>query len=208
MTLSGLTDRVTRSIGMANENRENPFGSAWYGWDDYQSFAQSVKTNLRYVRDSTVNNFLSDILTTCTNRKFHIARGDVYWRARLGCEYERVTSDGENMQISWDEERPYKEEGMKPVPNWRSENRANPLGIPYLYLATTRDTALAEVRPWLGSIISLAQLKIRRDLKVIDCSRHHEKKNMMALFTDRALTREDGIWWAIDRAFATPVTRE
>ncbi|MFZ0569740.1 MAG: RES domain-containing protein [Rhodomicrobium sp.] len=44
---------------------------------------------------------------------------------------------------------------MKPIPNWLSEGRANPRGIPYLYLASTRDTALAEVRPWIGSHITV-----------------------------------------------------
>jgi hypothetical protein len=97
---------------------------------------------------------------------------------------------------------------MKPIPNWQSEGRANPRGIPYLYLATTRDTALAEVRPWIGSKISVAQFMIERDLNVIDCSKHHKKEFIRALkLYDKMLNREDGIWAAIDQAFAQPVTR-
>jgi RES domain-containing protein len=42
---------------------------------------------------------------------------------------------------------------MKPIPKWQGEGRANPRGIPVLYLATHRETALAEVRPWIGAVI-------------------------------------------------------
>jgi len=97
---------------------------------------------------------------------------------------------------------------MKPIPNWQSEGRANPRGIPYLYLATTRETALAEVRPWVGSRVSIAQFKINRNLNLIDCSRRHAGFAFLALIGDKNSSREDGIWASIDEAFATPVSRE
>jgi len=95
---------------------------------------------------------------------------------------------------------------MKPIPNWQSEGRANPRGIPYLYMANTRDTALSEVRPWIGASISVSQLRIVRDLKVIDCSKHF-KPSETVLLLDR-LPAIDGIWFAIDNAFATPVSKD
>ena len=46
------------------------------------------------------------------------------------------------------------------------------------------------------------------DLNVIDCSKNHEKKMLRTLVLyDKMLGREDGIWMAIDQAFAEPVTR-
>ena len=57
-------------------------------------------------------------------------------------------------------------------------------------------------------MISVAQFRTERDLTVIDCSKHHEKKMLRALVLyDKMLGREDGIWMAIDQAFAEPVTR-
>lgn len=41
---------------------------------------------------------------------------------------------------------------MKPLSNSASEGRANPKGIPYLYVATDKETAMSEVRPSLGAI--------------------------------------------------------
>jgi RES domain-containing protein len=97
---------------------------------------------------------------------------------------------------------------MKPIPNWHGEGRANPRGILALYLATTRDTALAEVRPWIGAMISVAQLVTERELNVIDCSKYHKPENFLDIFDDQTKSRADGIWMAIDRAFATPVSKE
>ena len=93
--------------------------------------------------------------SSCGGRQHKIPKGSVYWRARLGSASELIV-DGD---VSWDEERPFAESDMKPISNWQAEGRANPRGIPYLYLASTRETALAEVRPWIGSLISVAQFR-------------------------------------------------
>jgi RES domain len=188
------------------------FGPGWTGWESYQLFAESVKKNLRYVREKIANDFLDNVLATCEKRKLLIPREKVYWRARLGCEIEQGTrifndEDG-GMRIVSDEERPYRRDEMRPISNWQSEGRANPRGIPYLYLASSRETALADVRPWIGSIISVARFKIRRDLNVIDCSQHHSKNAALALIFNRTGSHEDGMWVAIDQAFAKPVNRD
>jgi hypothetical protein len=193
---------------MAATQNPSPFGRAWKGWQTYQLFAESVKTDLRYVRSTFANNFLQNVLATCSERKLIIPKGTIYWRARRGCTYERITGKDGNFHVCWDEERPYSQTEMKPISNWQSEGRASPRGIPYLYLATTRDTALAEIRPWIGSTISVAQLQIRRDLNIIDCSKHQSNEKTLALIGDTTRSREDGIWAAIDQAFATPVTRD
>lgn len=173
----------------------------------YGLFAEAVRTKLRYFRDSIGNDVLNTVLATCRDRQLTIPRGDVYWRAQIGCRKELETrGDGD---FSWEQEkyRPYDQDRMKPKPNWRSEGRVNPPGMPYLYLASTRDTALAEVRPWIGSILSVAQFKIERALNVIDCAKHHSKKTLRTLVREKTCC-SDGMWIAIDQAFATPVTRD
>jgi hypothetical protein len=121
---------------------------------------------------------------------------------------EEVKKEDSDITVVYPEERPYGRDGMKPIPNWQGEGRANPRGIPALYLATSRDTALAEVRPWIGAVISVAQLVTERELNLIDCSKYHAPENFLGIFDDRTKSREDGIWTAIDRAFATPVNKE
>lgn len=181
-------------------------GPAWEGWETYRTFAESVKTGLRYVRYAAADRFLDEVFAAGDTRKLNVPKGRIFWRARLGCEYEEIERQEGEFIVRWPEERPFSSEGMKPISAWQSEGRANPRGIPYLYLATTRETALAEVRPWIGSKVSVAQFRVARDLDVIDCSRDHSKDKLLALL-DKTRTRQDGIWIAIDQAFATPVTK-
>lgn len=54
---------------------------------------------------------------------------------------------------------------MKPLRDKASEGRANPKGIPYLYLATTKEAPMSEVRPWIGSDISVGQFKLISQLQ-------------------------------------------
>jgi hypothetical protein len=44
----------------------------------------------------------------------------------------------------------------------------NPLGIPYLYVALDQATAIAEVRLWLGALLSVARLSPQRTLRVVN----------------------------------------
>jgi hypothetical protein len=183
-------------------------GPAWEGWESYNLFEESVQNELRFVRSKSSEQFLNEVRASCSSRKSSIPKDRKFWRARLGCEYEDVTRDYPDISVVTPEERPYGRDGMKPIPNWQGEGRANPRGIPALYLATTRDTALAEVRPWIGAVISVAELVTERELNVIDCSKYHTRDSFLNIFDDNTKSREDGIWVAIDRAFATPVNKE
>lgn len=49
-----------------------------------------------------------------------------------------------------------------------SHGRANPPGIPYLYLASTPETGIAEVRPHTGETACVAKFKIVKPIKVAD----------------------------------------
>src|SRR5690606_26124447 len=46
--------------------------------------------------------------------------------------------------------------------------RANPAGIPYLYVASDPLTAVSEVRPHPGEVASIARFRLNRPMKVVD----------------------------------------
>lgn len=46
--------------------------------------------------------------------------------------------------------------------------RANPAGIPYLYLASTIPTAISELRPHTGETASVAEFSVEPGLKIVD----------------------------------------
>ncbi len=49
-----------------------------------------------------------------------------------------------------------------------SHGRANPAGIPYLYLGSTQATAISEIRPHTGEITCVADFKTPHDLTLVD----------------------------------------
>jgi hypothetical protein len=55
-----------------------------------------------------------------------------------------------------------------PTKKLASNGRANPAGIPYLYLGSTEQTAIAEIRPHTGETACVATFTTPQDLKVID----------------------------------------
>jgi RES domain-containing protein len=50
--------------------------------------------------------------------------------------------------------------------------RINPEGISYLYGAQERNTAVSEVRPWVGAKISIAKFKVKQDVKLVDLTQN------------------------------------
>ena len=103
---------------------------------------------------------------------------------------------------------------MKPLEDRAKEGRANPAGIPVLYLASAKQTAISEVRPWIGMGISLAQFKIVRDLRALDLSLGHDQlprgdltlQELGGEKTPDAQKKEKAVWIEIDNAFSRPVT--
>ncbi len=92
---------------------------------------------------------------------------------------------------------------MKPLRDKAREGRANSKGIPHLYVSTHRETALAEVRPWLGSLISVGQFKVLRELRIVNCTEDTPRR---VYFFEIPPEKWDVTVWAdIDRAFSRPV---
>jgi hypothetical protein len=67
------------------------------------------------------------------------------------------------------EDRSFTIEDMGPPPKRiASHGRANPPGIPYLYLGSSAETAVSEVRPHTGESVCVAQFTIPKDAKLVD----------------------------------------
>ena len=105
---------------------------------------------------------------------------------------------------------------MGPPPkNSAIEGRANPKGIPYLYLSTNEDTAIAEKRPWIGAEVTLGYFEILEDLNIVDTSTD-KPKNPLTKFNKHFEIRsvesysdaekEEYIWGDINYAFSKPIS--
>src|SRR5690349_13213580 len=106
--------------------------SEFASFRSYQLFAESVRTKWRYVRDldREQSTFLETLLETSASRIDQIKSGSTLWRAQLGPD-SNPSYDSEDEQPA-----PLDVQRMKPLPTRAPEGRANPKGIPCLYLST------------------------------------------------------------------------
>ncbi len=66
-------------------------------------------------------------------------------------------------------DKPFKiSELGKPPKNLVSNGRANPIGIPYLYVASSIDTAISEIRGHKGEVVTIAEFQIKSNLELAD----------------------------------------
>lgn len=171
-------------------------------WQSYSQFAHKTIREYRYIHDEEILDFLFTLWKTSPSRVDDIRNGSLLWRAQLGCDYRPYY---DNEVYVFDEETPYPDRRMKPLADRATEGRANPKGIPHLYLATEKDTAMAEVRPWVGSKVTLAIFKIVRDLKIVNFTNDSKFKSTVHLTEPTPKIREETVWAQIDNAFSRPV---
>jgi hypothetical protein len=180
-------------------------------WNSFLSFRDKKKQEVRYFHDKEAQEFFAGVMTTVQNRIKVLPKGQQYWRAQLGHCNDPLYDNGQIVDYN---AVPYSDKRMKPLAEKASGGRVNPEGIPYLYLSTDEKTAISEVRPWVGSYVTVAQFKTLKALKIIDCSCGEiDPMNRTVLDLDKLWklkpqTTEEAIktvWRWIDLAFSEPV---
>jgi len=159
----------------------------------FRTFRQEILRERRYLWSKAAQEFLEGVAVTCRRRFKTVPAGHRFWRAQL-CHQSRFDDQSGERVIS-----PHPEERMKPLSDEAVEGRVNPKGIPCLYFATSPEIAMTEVRPWLGSTISVAALALKRALRLVDCSEPEPNQ--------AESTTEAAVWKDINGAFAEPIVR-
>ncbi|TKC14356.1 RES family NAD+ phosphorylase [Robertmurraya kyonggiensis] len=152
-------------------------------WDF--SFEISYKRRFNLEMQDELKAIMEQLIS---NRSTLINRDAVFYRARIGGEtdkYNNVIAPFKNIENL----------GMPPH-KIASIGRANPRGIPYLYLADKYDTAVAEVRPWVGAKVSVGKFKINDPIRVVDLnsSIFHSFFDSIINFETRIGMNELGKW--------------
>lgn len=191
---------------------DNPSIPEFASWDSYNKFAWSVRRERRYIRTDVTDSFLQTVRATIRDRDVELEKGSIFFRAQQGIDWhQRKDDDG----IVIDEEPVgFGAERMKPLYNQAREGRSNPTEIPALYLGTNEQTAISEVRPWVGADISVAQFQLQRTLRAIDLSKGHGHSSfglvgLQSFLNNKPLSAEEkekAVWTDIDNAFSRPVT--
>jgi len=143
---------------------------------------------------SLLDRFISDIEST-------VAKNSLWFRSRTGVKDERLHL-GENKVKKIAVPFQKGEIAALPPPA-ASAGRMNRQGVSVLYVANEVDTAIAEIRPHPGHLISVGGFRPSRDLKVVDfgvpISRFASSDARLDLFA---------IIYHFDELFSEPVTPE
>lgn len=172
-------------------------------WRSFFDFSRAVKQDKHH--DETINNFLGALNETAFKRRIIIDENSTVARAQKGCCYKRQVKDMKG-EIIDEIESPFPPERMKPTKEKCKEygGRADPKGVRCLYVSDDLNTALAEVRPWIGSKITLYKFKIVKDIQVINCTQ--DDSTMVYFKEPDSCKREKSVWSDINRAFSKPVS--
>lgn len=94
---------------------------------------------------------------------------------RMEFLFSQLEVDAEEIPSEWYRARiqagdsPFKADEMGAPPKRNAlHGRANPAGIPYLYLASTHTIAVCEIRPHTGAIACVANFAIPENLRLVD----------------------------------------
>lgn len=160
----------------------------------FSEFIERVLNEERHFWSEKTNVFLNALLDSSKTRTQSIPQGAEYFRARASNAVSGILT----------------KEEMKPKKNLRSEGRINPYNINVLYLASRKETAIAETRTANRQPITVARFITNRELNLIDCTldrsgwHHyyfgHNPKN--------AEDSEKSTWIEIGGAFSRPAEDE
>lgn len=169
-------------------------------WQSFWNFRREVATKARYLHSDSTKEFLAALKESAKNKVISFDEGQILWRAQVGCLFDEIG-----------EPQPFDKQRMLPLKDEASEGRINPKGIPCLYAANKIETAIAEVRPWIGAEVSVAMLKTKRPLSIVDCTEDLKGKSMAIpaiMNPEDPLTEEEietEIWNQINQAFSEPL---
>ena len=139
------------------ENERDYYGMEFEATDDlykeWKDFCDEIITTNRFFPKKTINNEL--LMRAISYLETDVQIETNFFRARI-----------------WDASVPYpiEEMGMPPVYKAKS-GRANPIGIPYLYLASDQETAISEIRPMPLDKITLGTFHLLENFKIIDLAK-------------------------------------
>ena len=186
--------------------------------EDWQGFIKYLSDTNRFILSEYWEKFVDTIVNTAHKRTKTLKKNKTLFRARIGKScVEFDNGDMDYCPISPDQM------GPPPIDIARA-GRLNPERIPYLYLASTINTAVAEVRPWIKSEVTIGYFKIASDLRILDTS-HDKLKNSGILYewnmdeedegfgirkrpihSITPAEKEECIWGGINTTFSRPIS--
>jgi hypothetical protein len=126
----------------------------------WQQFVVGLRRENRFTLDEEPARFVEKIIEYARAYKTVTLTADTpLYRARVNDNRDKVPHALENMGA--------------PPSSLAGHGRLNPRGIPYLYLASDRITAVSEVRPWVRCDVTVAEFRLAHDVELVNFSQRH-----------------------------------
>lgn len=136
-------------------------------------FISEIKYKNRNPKDIRALELLSEIKS---NSEIELPAGFSMYRARIIHNHEKDMLNKHSGFYGFDAENSY-----VPPPEKASDMRANYRYIPYLYCSNNAYISIAEVRPQIGSEVSVATIMAKQTIKLLDFTlQNSPKKKMIA----------------------------
>lgn len=169
-------------------------------------FIDEVSSSNRYVLGENGTQLKEFIKDKTITRETKLSPMTHFYRAQRGFSDER---NAENPKLL----KAHSYERMIPLPEAAKEGRVNPKGIPCLYLADGPLSAIYEMRPWIGEIVSVAHFVSSRSYRIVDLTSDNEDSILIKKLFNRELPTnakdvERQIWSDLNRTFSKPVSND
>lgn len=127
----------------------------------YARFIDELRSQRRYFFSSDSRAFLARLGRLAADRVHKLPSGHSLYRARKNAVVRRGSDYVADLH-------PWPAAEMIPALNMGTEDRANPYNIQMLYLATSPEIAIAEVRTGIDFPVTVATFRLRRALRLVD----------------------------------------
>lgn len=140
----------------------------------YFDFADYIRFQGRFVFEGEVHDFLSHIAEQAQGRIAPVSGDSILYRAQLNRleDCRVIYADADPMNVTLPPER------MMPDPQLVGDGRLSPRGIAYLYAADSPKTAVAEMRPYKSAAVTVATLRVRSGVAVVDLFAESEAQSV------------------------------
>ena len=168
-----------------------------YNYRDWENFCNYLISKNRYILNDEYKKLTEEILKLARGREASLGQGSIFWRAKTS-KGLRVVEDGEIVSDGYT-----KEEMLAPLKENAKDGRANPAGISYLYLAEDLETAIAEIKPYIGDRVTVAPFTLNRKVKIVDI--RQGAPSLPEAFFSKNKDSFDQLWFGIKIYFSVPV---
>lgn len=175
---------------------------------NYYRFKDAILKQSRYCLSDESRSFLEMLKSTWDARSQEFEKKVVVCRAQRGCDWSPMY-DNHGDYVD-DRPVPFGEERMRPRGEFVTAGRSNVAGIPVFYASSDRDTAISEVHPGRGDVVSVGIFGVKQKLRLIDCNKD-TKYNLLQHALKDTHTIDDLIncaWHDVSHAFSRPISAD